>query len=155
MRRVFLCVFLTTTLAIFLPAQDASDLYGKGLAADSQNDHKEAAKWYRLAAEQGHAGAQFMLAGMYDHGRGVPQDHKEAAKWLRLAAEQGDADAQFNLGVMYFNGEGIAQDFKAAVKWYLLAVQQGHAGAWIGAGVLVWCIWAAWRRRVAAKPSSI
>ena len=52
-------------------------------------DYKEAVKWYRLAAEQGYADAQYNLGLMYSNGEGVPQDYKEAVKWYRLAAEQG------------------------------------------------------------------
>ena len=37
-------------------------------------DHKAAAKWYRLAAEQGIAEAQYNLGLMYDIGLGVDQD---------------------------------------------------------------------------------
>jgi uncharacterized protein len=40
----------------------------------------EAVKWYRKAAEQGVALAQFNLGGMYDNGHGVPRDHAEAMK---------------------------------------------------------------------------
>ena len=57
-------------------------------------DHAEAVRWYRLAAKQGHAGAQFNLGWMYDEGEGVPEDDSEALKWYRRAAEQGHADAQ-------------------------------------------------------------
>ena len=64
-------------------------------------------KWYRLAAEQGHAKAQFNLAAMYGNGKGVPEDDKEAVKWYRLAAEQGHLSAQHKLGLMYDNGEGF------------------------------------------------
>ena len=64
-------------------------------------DYAEAVKWYRLAAEQGDAVAQYNLGVMYDNGQGVPQDYAEAVKWYRLAAEQGYAHAQRNLGVMY------------------------------------------------------
>ena len=46
-------------------------------------------KWYTLAAEQGHASAQYNLGFMYNNGRGVPQDDKTAVKWHTLAAEQG------------------------------------------------------------------
>ena len=45
----------------------------------------EAAKWYRLAADQGDADAQINLGGMYHNGRGVPQNDAEAVKWFRLA----------------------------------------------------------------------
>ena len=64
-------------------------------------DYAEAVKWYRLAAEQGNAKAQYNLAVMYDNGEGVPQDYAEAVKWYRLAAEQGDAKAQHSVGRKY------------------------------------------------------
>jgi uncharacterized protein len=54
-------------------------------------DYAEAVKWYRLAAEQGYADAQYNLGLMYDYGNGVVQDYAEAVKWYRLAAEQGNA----------------------------------------------------------------
>ena len=69
-------------------------------------------KWYRLAAEQGNASAQYNLGVRYANGEGVPQDDAEAVKWYRLAAEQGDASAQYNLGVRHANGEGVPQQIK-------------------------------------------
>ena len=39
----------------------------------------EAAAWYRRAADQGHALAQFNLANMYASGQGVTLDDAEAA----------------------------------------------------------------------------
>ena len=87
--------------------------------------YREAAKWYRKAAEQGDAQAQNYLGVMYDKGEGIEQDYQEAAKWYRKAAEQGDAWAQNNLGLMYHNGEGIEQDYQKAVKWYRKAAEQG------------------------------
>jgi len=59
-----------------------------------KRDHAEAARWYRKAAEQGDAGAQYNLGVMYKNGQGVKQDHAEAVRWLRKAAEQGHANAQ-------------------------------------------------------------
>ena len=38
-------------------------------------DSAEAVKWFRLAAEQGDAQAQFQLGVMYDMGLGVPQNN--------------------------------------------------------------------------------
>ena len=79
-------------------------------------DDAEAVKWFRLAADQDYAKAQFYLGFMYANGQGVLKDDAEAVRWYRLArqgdAEQGDAaggassSAQFNLGFMYANGEG-------------------------------------------------
>ncbi len=49
-------------------------------------DYDEAAKWYRKAAEQGHANAQYNLGIMYDNGQGVPQDYVQAHMWYNLSA---------------------------------------------------------------------
>ena len=49
---------------------------------------KTAVKWYKLAAEQGYASAQFNLGVMYYTGNGVPKNHKTAVNWYRLAAER-------------------------------------------------------------------
>ena len=66
----------------------------------------EAVKWYRLAAEQGNATAQYFLGMKYDIGQGIPQSDTEALKWYRLAAERGYAPAQNNLGKMAHDGRG-------------------------------------------------
>jgi hypothetical protein len=94
----------------------------------TEND-VEAAKWYRLAAEQGDAEGQFALGIMYETGAGVPENDAEAVKWFRLAAEQGHAGAQTNLGVMYGTGQGVPEDFVQAYKWWNLAAAQGHENA--------------------------
>ena len=50
-------------------------------------DYPEAIRWYRLAADQGHASAQGSLGVMYGSGQGVTQDDLEAHIWLNLAAQ--------------------------------------------------------------------
>jgi TPR repeat protein len=92
-------------------------------------DDAEAVRWYRMAADQGHAKAQYNLGLMYGTGEGVSEDDAEAVKWYRLAADQGVAFAQNNLGNMYFNGEGVLKNYAEAVKWYRLAADQGVAAA--------------------------
>jgi uncharacterized protein len=64
-------------------------MYRRGVS----QDNTEALSWYRLAADQGYAAAQFDLGMMYATGEGVPQDYVAAASWYRLAAEQGDSRA--------------------------------------------------------------
>lgn len=92
-------------------------MYCAGKVPGIPQDCKEGAKWYRLAADQGDADAQFNLGNLYNDGLGVPQDYKEAAKWYRLAAEKGTTDAQFNLGVLYSDGRGVPQDYREAIRW--------------------------------------
>ena len=50
-------------------------------------------RWYRKAAEQGDAAAQFNLGVMYANGEGVPEDYVKAYAWMNLAAAQGQKDA--------------------------------------------------------------
>ena len=88
-------------------------------------DKAQAVKWYRKAAEQGYAAAQYNLGVMYYNGQGVPQDDAEAVKWYRKAAEQGLADAQTNLGGMYYFGQGVIQDNVYAHMWENIAASLG------------------------------
>jgi TPR repeat protein len=85
-------------------------------------------KWYRLAARQGNATAQFNLALIYANGRGVPQNYAEAVRY-RLAADQGDAEAQNNLGLLYAYGNGVTQDYVTAHMWFNLSAAQGDGEA--------------------------
>ena len=94
---------------------------GQGVA----KDQVEAVKWYRKAAEQGFAFAQFNLGLMYGNGQGVPKNQVEAIIWYRKAAGQGYADAQNLLGVIYEDGRGVPKDRVEAVKWYTLAAELG------------------------------
>ncbi|KAJ1630090.1 hypothetical protein T492DRAFT_872392 [Pavlovales sp. CCMP2436] len=58
-------------------------------------DDSAAARWWRLAAEQGNAKAQTSIAVFYFMGKGgVPQDLSGGARLFRRAAEQGEPGAQ-------------------------------------------------------------
>ncbi|WP_454997748.1 tetratricopeptide repeat protein, partial [Capnocytophaga granulosa] len=111
------------------PELSVEDMYKKGKESEEIGDYAEAVKWYRKAAEQGHAGAQKNLGGMYQNGQGVSQDYLEAVKWYKKAAEQGSVEAQTNLGWLYDEGKGVSQDYSKAVKWYREAAKQGYAEA--------------------------
>jgi hypothetical protein len=60
-------------------------------------DDVEAVRWYRKAAEQGYAEAQWELGNMYDNGQGVEQDEAEARRWWSKAAKQGYSVATENI----------------------------------------------------------
>jgi TPR repeat protein len=96
---------------------------GKGVARDL----KQAAEWYKKAAEKGDLAAELHLAALYrDGGKGFPRDMDQAAAWYRKAAEQGDAGAQATLGTLYSIGQGVAQNYVEAYYWlYLAAAVKG------------------------------
>lgn len=70
-----------------------------GLAAYEHGDVAKALRLLGPLVEQGHAGAQSLLGGLYERGNGVPLDYTRAVKWYRKAAEQGHAPAQLFLGI--------------------------------------------------------
>ena len=51
-------------------------------------------KWYRLAADQGHAKAQYNLAMLYSASANVPRDDVAALMWFTLAEQQGFGNTQ-------------------------------------------------------------
>ena len=63
-------------------------------------DDAEAVKWFLLAAEQGHAGAQYSLGVMYAAGDGVPQSYITAHAWWNIASASGHGNASRNLAVI-------------------------------------------------------
>lgn len=76
----------------------------QGDKAFDKKNYTEAVKWYRKAAEQGHAAAQNNLANCYKNGQGVTKDMIKAIEWYKKAAAQGDESAKENLkelGVKY------------------------------------------------------
>ena len=56
---------------------------------------------FEKKAEQGDAVAQFCLAFMYIHGKGVLPDIQKAIEWYTKATEQGFVPAQNDLGVTF------------------------------------------------------
>jgi TPR repeat protein/S1-C subfamily serine protease len=125
---------------------DASAQYRLGHAYYHRLDRAEAAKWYRMAADQGNADAEHELGSMYARGLGVERDEAEAAKWYRKADESyrkaagnGDAEAQTKLGDAYQYGWiGLATNFAEAVNWYRKAAEQGNAVAQSRLGHAYW-----------------
>ncbi len=109
------------------------EYYDKGILFGGTNA-EEAVKWYRKAAEQGHADAQHDLGYAYDRGKGVPENKKEAVKWYKKAADQGHVYAQVELGLAYSDGKGVPENKKEAAKWYRKAADQGnkHAQYFLG-----------------------
>ncbi|MCB1276147.1 tetratricopeptide repeat protein [Prosthecobacter sp.] len=100
-----------------------------------RQDFVEAARWFRMAADQGQTEAKFYLGECYANGWGVDPDLEEAAFWYRQAADGGHPTAQLCLGVCYATGKGVRIDDQEATKWYLLAADQGNPKAQMLLGV--------------------
>src|SRR5438132_11878623 len=95
-------VSMTTATKAESGDADAQFALGLKFANDGgTQDYAQAAHWYRKAADQNHAMAQFNLGIMYSRGQGVLRDEGLSMKWIRKAAHLGDAGAQYNLGIRH------------------------------------------------------
>jgi TPR repeat protein len=119
----------------------AEDQYNLGLQYEKvlPHDHREAVRWYRMAATQRHVGAFYRLCVLSDIGRGMPQDYQEALRWCRLAADQRHGAAMFLIATYYEKARGVPKDVVQAYQWYNLAAANGHEGG------------AKWRDRLATN----
>ncbi|WP_221795128.1 tetratricopeptide repeat protein [Oceanobacter mangrovi] len=92
-------------------------------------NYKQAARWYQVAAEQGHGAAQNNLGWLYQNGLGVAQDDSVAFRWYQASADQGVIDACFNLGLMFEQGKGTELDMEKALFWQTKAADYGYVPA--------------------------
>lgn len=96
-------------------------------------DEFRAREWFRLAAEQGHADAQFELADLivaafpYTPDDASDDVLAESNRWLRLAADQGHVEASKALAYRYWQGEGLEKNDAEAVRWMEQAARKGDS----------------------------
>lgn len=101
---------------------------------DLEVDDREAARWYRTAADKGHGAAMRQLADMYLKGRVSGRvDDANAIQWLLKAEQAGNLSALNDLGFMYQRGRGTDAKlseqarFSEAMKWYKRAADRNNA----------------------------
>jgi len=116
-----------------VPSTD--EAYRKGKAFEEKKNYVEAMRWYRMAADRGHALAQIGVGGLYAEGQGVPQDYTEALRWYRMAADHGNSVAQNNVGFFYLSGLGVSQDYPEGLRWLHKAADQGNGTAQVSIGM--------------------
>jgi TPR repeat protein len=57
-------------------------------------DEREAVKWYRKVAAQGHGWGQYLVGRCYLYGVGVPKNKSTAKSWLEKAYKNTDDSAK-------------------------------------------------------------
>ena len=111
-----------------------------GRSEDNQ-DWDEALKWYYLAAQKNHAGAQYMLGAVFDSNliglSHMPAEYRDEAyenrerlaiEWYTKSAEQCYPKAAYQLGEHYIRGDGVPGDQVQAHKWLSISVACGDKG---------------------------
>ena len=99
-----------------------------------RKNFKNAEKYFTLAAEGGHSGAQYILGYMYQHGI-VTKDLGKAIKYLELSKDQGHALAPLELSFIYQQPECL--NYQHAYECAKLAASYGVAEAELVLGNLL------------------
>lgn len=98
--------------------------HSKPLLDGGQVDYRSVIDLYESAAAQGHVGASFALARLYDQGLGVAKDINQAIELYGVAAKAGHAEAMGWLAAAYVE----VGDFTFAYHWSSRAADLGDAG---------------------------
>jgi localization factor PodJL len=105
---------------------------GKG----TQQNFKDAAKWYNRSADHGFAPAQYRLGTLYERGLGLKPDRALAAAWYQRAAVLGNIKAMHNLAVLSANQTDKSPDYTTAAQWFEQAAKRGLADSQFNLAVL-------------------
>lgn len=110
----------------------------QNLNSAKDSARETALSWYKKAAEQGHAKAQFATGRLTEVAVGIPTPLRQtmAATWFRKSADQGNAKAQFKMGGLYSKGTGVDQSHALALTWTKKSADQNYAPAQINMGVI-------------------
>ena len=101
-------------------------IYSLGLTEQAEEEYKKKAlNWFKQAAKQGHAEAQYMIGTIY-YNTGV---FNKAFKWVEKSAQQGFTQSQYMTGIMLVYGRGVQKNIEKAFYWFKQAAKQGHPQA--------------------------
>lgn len=130
--RKIIFIFAVSLCGFNVYAQETvEDICQKGKDALASKNYEQAVQYFRQAAEQNCAEAQFQLGDLYIYydDKGISHDYDEAIYWLRRAAEQGYVKAHTYMGLCYENGLGVANNMDKAIQCYRYAAEKGEARA--------------------------
>ncbi|PKQ01810.1 MAG: hypothetical protein CVT73_21525 [Alphaproteobacteria bacterium HGW-Alphaproteobacteria-12] len=125
---------LAVTGAVFAePSPQAEAAYERGIAAQRSGDMEAAVTEWKEAAGEGHVGAAWILANLYDKGvGGVIRSDAKTYQYLLIAARGGQPAAAVRLGEIYLQGNeqiGLKRNYAQALKSFEAAAlaQRGDA----------------------------
>src|SRR6185312_11104668 len=101
--------------------------YAHGI--ETETDLGQAVQWYKKAAEQGHANAQFNLAVCYDNGTGVEKDKQKAAVLYQSAVKQAHMSIQVENSRHYSNVSGLRFDIRLLTDFCQSRAKEGNVYA--------------------------
>ncbi len=113
--------------------EDANYIFECARKLHEEGNRREAAKYYKNAADKGHVGAMNMYAlilGFKGKNKwGVKRNMQKAAEYYKKAADKKNAFAMCRYGLMLEEGIGVEKNEKLAAKYYKEAADKGYAEA--------------------------
>ena len=125
-----LFTYSSFSVADWFTSSETKELISKADAGDSEAQFKvgydydycngapsssdKAKKYYRMAAQQGHAEAQNSLGSIYQ----AEKSYIEAKSWYELAAAQNHPQSTNSFGNLYDLGLGVPQDRNKGFELY-------------------------------------
>jgi TPR repeat protein len=91
------------------------------MGAGAPVSYKDAADWYRKAADAGKLDAVFTMGIVYEGGIGQPRNIAEAFKWYKKSADRGFYAGIIKVANMYGKGQGTAKDNLQSYLWFAIA----------------------------------
>ncbi len=107
---------------------------GKGVNKDSY----QAMVWYKKAAKQGNAAAQYNLAKLISQrpDKEDPRALERIKYWYEKAAEGGQKEAINNLALLYLKGKGVEKNELKAFELFKKAAKMGDSAAQINVALI-------------------
>jgi hypothetical protein len=96
---------------------------------------REAAKYFKMSADQDYLEGQVHYGYCLYNGEGVVKNYAEAAIYFRIAAEYGSVTGLYNYGNCLYEGHGVSLNLSEAATCFKIAADQGHAGAQCNYGI--------------------
>ena len=94
--------------------------------AGIEQDYKEAARYYKMAADEGDITAMNRYASMFEYGKGVEKDLQKAANYLKAAIDKGDKNAFSSYLSLIELDHFIDEDKESMLRLMKKAVDEGN-----------------------------
>jgi len=106
-------------------------------SAARNEEYRQAAKWFKKAADKKQTEAILWYGDMQLKGLGgIPQDKKAGLARIEEAVELHNANAMAVLGGYYLEGSIVPKDYRKAYRYLLLSDRSGNQNARVGVRLL-------------------
>ena len=131
-------VSLSAIILLLLGCGNGEEEYNKAMQIANKtwgnphlgNDTKyEAIELFAIAADKGHADAQYQLGVAYRNGIATRENHEKSAEYFQQAAEQGHPLAKTSFAYFLLRGIGVPKDIEKASKLFHETAAYGDPGA--------------------------